>query len=75
MNDGDAQIIELLAQHIDSINVLNDKWISDWATLAEKHYKLEEREFVRIVRNKRLQLMLVVDFSECYFIRFLNSFI
>lgn len=38
---------ELLAQHTESINVLNDRWISDWAALAEKHYKLEEREFVR----------------------------
>uniref|UniRef100_A0A6G1SBK3 Tuberin n=1 Tax=Aceria tosichella TaxID=561515 RepID=A0A6G1SBK3_9ACAR len=47
MNEGDSQMVELLAHHTESINVLNDRWITDWAALAEKHYKLEEREFVR----------------------------
>jgi hypothetical protein len=47
MNEVDPQIIELLAHHTESINVLNDKWISEFAALAEKYYKLEERELVR----------------------------
>lgn len=47
MNEGDSQITEILAQHTKSINVLNDKWISDWAAMAEQYYKLESRESVR----------------------------
>lgn len=48
MGDDESQIIELLEHKTKCINTIDDKWISEWATLIEKYFKLENRNHIRL---------------------------
>lgn len=48
MGDDESQIIELLEHKTKCINTIDDKWISEWATLIEKYFKLEARNHIRL---------------------------
>lgn len=47
MSDKESQVAEILAQSADRVNALDDKWIAEWAGIAEKYYKLEECDAIR----------------------------
>lgn len=48
MGDEEPQIIELLEQKAKCINTIDDKWISEWASLVEKYFKRETRNHIRL---------------------------
>lgn len=48
MGDEETNIIELLEHKTKCINTIDDKWISEWASLIEKYFKLETRNHIRL---------------------------
>lgn len=46
--DNESQIIEWLERKTKCIITIDDKWISEWATLTEKYFKLETRNHIRL---------------------------
>lgn len=46
--DDESQIIDLLEHKTKCINTTDDKWISEWALLIEKYFKLETRNAIRL---------------------------
>lgn len=48
MGDDETNIIELLEHKTKCINTIDDKWISEWASLIERYFKLETRNHIRL---------------------------
>ena len=48
MNDDEPQIIELLEQRAKCISTIDDRWITEWASLIEKYFKNEARNHIRL---------------------------
>lgn len=48
MTDEESQIIDLLEHKAKCINTIDDRWISEWATLIEKYFKFETRNPIRL---------------------------
>lgn len=48
MADDESQIIELLEHKSKCINIIDDKWISEWAQLIEKYFHHETRNHIRL---------------------------
>lgn len=46
--DDESQIIEWLERKTKCIIIIDDKWISEWATLTEKYFKQETRNHIRL---------------------------
>lgn len=47
-DDETVDTIELLERKTKCINTIDDKWISEWASLIEKYFKLETRNHIRL---------------------------